>query len=159
MIYFPTVKASRDSLTAGYRVIQPHDSWGDSQTHTSHSLTGSHTVDSPSSFEVINDFLWLPSNSPSIVNQLVLIEATPLVLSLSVLLETRLEGLGLVKGEVQEDYFKDPLGFRGDVLKSFSYQVCASTINAVSWWWLRAQNLTHIAAAALHQAQQQNTGS
>lgn len=48
----------------------------DSQTHSSHALTGSHTVDSPSSSEVINDFLWLPSNSPSIVNPLFLIEAT-----------------------------------------------------------------------------------
>lgn len=55
-------------------------------THSSHALAGSHTVDSRPSAEVINDFLWLPSNSPSIVNPLFPIEATPPVLSLSSLL-------------------------------------------------------------------------
>lgn len=55
-------------------------------------------MDGPSSSEVINDFLWLSSNSPSIVNPLFLIEATPLVLSLSLLLETWLDGLRCIIG-------------------------------------------------------------
>lgn len=89
MIYFPLAAQSTDSpqwvthSSIRFRVIQRYSSWGLSQTHISHALAGSHTVDSPSSAEVINDFLWLSSNSPSIVNPLLLIEATPPFLSLS----------------------------------------------------------------------------
>lgn len=74
---FPTVGHTQHYIQ-GQTALQFIGGGGLSHTHSSHALAGSHTVDSHSSAGVINDFLWIPSNSPSIVNPLFLIEATPL---------------------------------------------------------------------------------
>jgi len=78
--HFPAVGHTRITL----RVTQRHNS----SAHSSHASAASHTVDSRSSAEVINDFLWPPSNSPSIANPLFLVVAPlPPFLSPSLLLE------------------------------------------------------------------------
>lgn len=69
------LSGSHTELNSG--VIQHYNSQGHLQTHSSHALTSSHTVNSPSSLEVINDFPWLLSSSPSTVNPLFFIEAPP----------------------------------------------------------------------------------
>lgn len=52
-------------------------SWLLLHTHSSRALVGSDTVDGPSSAGVINDFLWLIPNSPSIVDPLFPTETPP----------------------------------------------------------------------------------
>lgn len=64
-----------------------YDSCGLLQMHNSHALARSHAVNSPSSLEDINDFLWTPSNNPSIVNPLFLIESLTPIAVLSLFLE------------------------------------------------------------------------
>lgn len=54
-------------------------SWLLFRAHSSRALVGSDTVDGPSSAGVINDFLWLIPNSPSIVDPLFPTEPPPLV--------------------------------------------------------------------------------
>lgn len=59
-----------------------HNSWGGCRTHIAPMLQQAVTQwTSPCSAGVINDFLWLPSNSPSIVSPLFLIEESQLSLS------------------------------------------------------------------------------
>lgn len=70
-----------------FRVMQLYDSCGLLQMHNSHALAHSHAVNSPSSLEDINDFLWTPSNNPSIVNPLFLIESLTPIAVLSLFLE------------------------------------------------------------------------
>lgn len=55
--------------------IEGHTGLQFTATHSSHAFADSHTVDSPSSAGVINDFPWLFSNRPSIADPLFLIEA------------------------------------------------------------------------------------
>lgn len=73
-IYFPLAADGTDSPqwvthTHTQHYIQGHTArqfmgaHTHTHTHSSHAFAGSHTVDSPSSAGVINDFLWLPSNS------------------------------------------------------------------------------------------------
>lgn len=86
MIYFPLTAQSTDSPqwvthSITFRVTQDYNSQALSHTHSSHALAGSHTVDSPSSAGVINDFLWLLSNRPSIVDPLSLICTQDMLLS------------------------------------------------------------------------------
>lgn len=82
VIYFPLAAQSTDSPqwvahSIAFRVTQHYNSQALLHTHSSRALASSHTVDSPSSAGVINDFLWLLSNSPSIVDPLFPIEGPP----------------------------------------------------------------------------------
>lgn len=141
---------SHTELNSG--VIQHYNSQGHLQTHSSRALTSSHTVNSPSSLEVINDFPWLLSSSPSTVNPLFFIEAPQphyWAISLPAILESTEAGTPQEEREVlaagTRQIFMTQWGYQqtsGDT----SYHVCASATCKVSWRWRSAQ--THITPPA-----------
>lgn len=125
---FPSVGHTQNWIRG---VIQHYNSQRLLQTHSSHALASSHTVNSPSSLEVINDFPWLLSSSPSTVNPLFFTEAPQphyWAISLPAILENTEAGTSQEEREVlaagTRPIFMTQWGCRqtsGDT----SYHVCA----------------------------------